>query len=94
MARAVRQLVTVWAALLALLASTIGAIFLPLGSLLPAVTYAIAIVKAALVLWFFMGMKREDGLARLAMAAGFAWLATLFILTVADNATRGMIGSL
>ena len=94
MGATVRQLVLVWVLLLALLAATIGATFLHLGTVLPFVSFGIAIAKASLVFWFFMELKREDGLARLAIIAGFAWLAILFILTAADNATRGLIGHL
>lgn len=93
LAWAIRRLVAIWALLVALLASTVGATFLPLGPMLPAVSFGIAIAKALLVLWFFMELKRDDGLARLAIFAGFAWIAILFILTAADNGTRGMIGN-
>lgn len=87
------RLVLVWLALLALLAATIGASFLPLGPLLPLVSYGIAAAKAGLVLWFFMEMRSEGGLARLAAVAGFAWLAFLMIMLVADFATRGWMGN-
>jgi cytochrome c oxidase subunit 4 len=94
MGGAVRQLVTVWAAMMGLLALTIGAIFLHLGPVLPAISYGIATTKAALVLWFFMEMRKENGIARLAIATGFSWLAILLILTAADSGTRGIIGVL
>ena len=82
------RLLLVWAALLLLLAATIGSTFLPLGPMLPAVSYAIAIAKAGLVLWFFMEMRSEDGLGRLTGMAGFAWLGFLLVMIVADVATR------
>ena len=79
----------VWGALMALLALTLGAAFLPLGPAKPWIGYGIAAAKAALVLVFFMDLRREGGLARLATLAAFAWLAILLSLVAADVATRG-----
>ena len=70
---------------MALLALTIGASFLPLGPALPAISYGIAAAKARLVLWFFMELRSEDGLARLAVLIGFGWLILLIAFTAAEN---------
>ncbi|KTR83785.1 hypothetical protein NS277_07425 [Novosphingobium barchaimii] len=91
MSAGVLRMVAVWAALMLLLALTLGAAFLPLGAAKPWVGYAIATAKAGLILWFFMEMRREDGIARLAALAGFVWLVMLFALTAADYLTRGWI---
>lgn len=80
-----------WAALMLLLALTVSAAFLPLGSAKPWIGYAIATAKAGVILWFFMEMRREGGIARLAAVAGFVWLVMLFALTAADYLTRGWI---
>jgi len=88
MSRGVARILAVWAALMMLLALTLAAAFLPLGAAKPWVAYAIATAKAALVLWFFMELRREDGIMRLAAVAGFVWLAILFVLTAADYVTR------
>ncbi|ETI65748.1 oxidase [Sphingobium sp. C100] len=85
------RLLLVWAALMALLALTVGAAFLPIGMAKPWVAYAIATAKAILILWFFMEMRRESGLARLAAIAGFVWLAILIMLTATDYLTRRWI---
>jgi cytochrome c oxidase subunit 4 len=87
--KAVRTILAAWAALLALLALTIAASFAPLGHVLPYVSYAIAIGKTAIVAWIFMELRGRDGLQRIALAAGFAWLAILFVLVFADTLTRG-----
>ncbi|WP_207095083.1 cytochrome C oxidase subunit IV family protein [Novosphingobium sp. PY1] len=84
----VLRLLLVWGALMGLLALTIGASFLPLGPVLPFISYGIAAAKTALVFWFFMEMRREDNLARLAALTGFVWLALLFVLISADVVTR------
>jgi cytochrome c oxidase subunit IV len=85
------RLLLVWAALMALLALTVGAAFLPIGMAKPWVAYAIATAKVMLILWFFMEMRRESGLARLAAIAGFVWLAILIMLTATDYLTRHWI---
>jgi cytochrome c oxidase subunit 4 len=81
-------MVLTWVALLALLALTVGLSLLPLGAFKPLVAYAIATAKGALVVWFFMEMRREGGLPRLAAAAGFVWISILLILPLADYLTR------
>lgn len=87
--KAVRTILIAWGALLALLALTIAASFAPLGRVLPYVSYGIALAKTAVVVWIFMELRARDGLQRIALAAGFAWLAILFVLLFADNLTRG-----
>ena len=86
--KAVRIILVAWIALLALLGLTIAASFAPLGRALPFVSYAIAIAKTAIVVWIFMELRARDGLQRIALATGFAWLAILLILLFADELTR------
>ncbi|BBC72780.1 conserved hypothetical protein [Altererythrobacter sp. B11] len=83
------RLALVWAALLALLALTVGGAFLPLGPAKPLVAYLIAAAKAALVMWFFMELRESDGIARLAAGAGLVWISILLVLSSADYLTRG-----
>lgn len=86
--KAARTILAAWAALLALLALTIGASFAPLGQALPFVSYGVAIAKTAIVVWIFMELRVRDGLQRIALVAAFAWLAILLILLFADILTR------
>lgn len=39
--------------------------------------------------WFFMELRSEDGLARLAVLTGFGWLILLIAFTAAENLSRG-----
>jgi cytochrome c oxidase subunit 4 len=82
------RILAVWAGLLALLALTVAASFLPLGPVLPFVSYGIASAKAGLIIWFFMEMRDAAGLQRLALTAGFVWALFLFLLMLADPLTR------
>jgi cytochrome c oxidase subunit 4 len=87
------RLVLVWVGLMILLALTVTATFLPIGEVRTAISYAIAAAKTALVLWFFMELRRDAGLTRLAGLAAFAWVAILFLLVGADYLTRGWTGA-
>ncbi|MBY0294708.1 MAG: cytochrome C oxidase subunit IV family protein [Methylobacterium sp.] len=78
----------VWAALLALLALTYFAAFWKLGVGTTAIGFAIAAIKAALVLAFFMELRKACGLVRLAAAAGLIWTSVLFALTLSDVLSR------
>ncbi|HSV03270.1 MAG TPA: cytochrome C oxidase subunit IV family protein [Phenylobacterium sp.] len=83
-------LIGVWAALMTLLALTVGATFGPFGALKPAINLAIAFAKAGLIFWFFMHLREESWLPRLVAVAAVAWLLILFGLTQADLVTRGV----
>lgn len=78
----------VWIALLVLLALTVGSAYVPMGVLNTVANLGIAAAKASLVAVFFMGLRRPDPLLRLAAAAAFFWLLTMFALTLSDFLTR------
>lgn len=84
-----RSHLLVWVALMALLALTAASSFLPLGALNVVVNFAIAAVKAALVLVFFMHVARGDAAVRIAAGAGLLWLGFLFALSFVDIVARG-----
>ena len=86
-----RTFVIVWAALLVLLALTVGATFLPIGGFKPVVNIGIALAKAALIFWFFMHMRHERGLVRLAAIGAGAWLLILGLLLSSDFLTRSWL---
>lgn len=82
------RIALVWLALLGLLAMTVGASFLPLGTVSPAVSYGIAAIKAGFIFWFYMEMRTEHPLPRLATVAAIVWMVILLTLTWTDYATR------
>ena len=88
MGSAIRRLAIVWAVLLALLGTTIGASFLLTGPASAGVSLAIAFAKAALVFWFFMQLRTETGLVRVFAVGAGVWLLLLFALAGTDYATR------
>ncbi|HZN68959.1 MAG TPA: cytochrome C oxidase subunit IV family protein [Tepidisphaeraceae bacterium] len=79
----------IFAALMVLLVLTVGAAFwFNLGRLNILVALAIATVKAALVVLFFMHVMYASRLTKIFVAAAFLWLIILFGLTFGDYATR------
>lgn len=80
--------VFVWAALLGLLLLSMFLAYVPMGPVTVASGLAIAAVKSALVLVFFMELIRARALIRLAALAGLIFLSVMFALTLADVLTR------
>ena len=84
-----RPLILVWIALLVLLGLTVTASFQFAGPPSIAASLGIALTKAALIFWFFMHLREEGGVLRLAAIAAAVWLLILFLLAAADYTTRG-----
>jgi cytochrome c oxidase subunit IV len=72
-----------------LLVFTALATLLPPGPWALPVALAIATAKTALIFWYFMQLRQQDGMVRVFASAGFAWLAIAGVLTFADYLTRG-----
>ena len=80
----------IFAALMVLLVLTVGAAFwFNLGRYNIILALAIALVKAALVVLFFMHVMYASRLTKIFVSAAFLWLIILFALTFGDYATRG-----
>jgi len=83
-----RRVGLAWALLLALLLTSLGSAYVPLGGFNPAIGLLIAAIKSAIVVVLFMRLGRGPALARLAAAVAVATLALLFTLSGVDFATR------
>ncbi len=83
-----RSYYVVGGALIALLALTVAATFVDMGPLNTPVSIFIAVVKALLVLLFFMHVKRGTRLTWVFAGVGFYWLAILIVLLMGDVLTR------
>jgi cytochrome c oxidase subunit IV len=59
-----------------------------------AIALTIAIIKATLVIVYFMGVRWNTPLTKIVVLAGFFWLFILFGLTMNDYLTRGWLGVL
>jgi cytochrome c oxidase subunit IV len=56
------------------------------------IALAVAILKASLVVIYFMGVRYNTPLTKVVVVAGFFWLFILFGLTLNDYLTRPWIG--
>ena len=83
--------ITIFVALMVFTAITIAVSFINLGPFNFPVALSIAIVKATLVILFFMHVKYSSRLTKLVIGTGFFFLLVLFTLTLTDYLTRGWL---
>ncbi len=88
----IRNYVGVFVTLLALTLITVVVAFQDLGPLNTLVALGIAITKATIVILFFMHAKYSTRLTKLVIVSAFVWLLFLFVFTMSDFVTRGMMG--
>jgi len=80
---------TIFGSLMALTAITVSVAFVNLGALNFPVALSIAILKATLVILFFMHVKYSSRLTKLICGTSFFFLIVLFGLTLTDYLSRG-----
>lgn len=85
----VKILVGVWAALIVLTWTTVGVSYIELNEWNVVVALTIAVIKASLVAWIFMGVRFSTRMTRLFVIAGLVWLTIMILITGADYLTRG-----
>jgi cytochrome c oxidase subunit 4 len=83
--------IAVWAALIALTVATTLIAEVDLGEYNFVVAITIAVIKALLVMLFFMHVKGSRAVTKLFVAAGFFWMAILFVFTLSDYMSRGWL---
>ncbi len=75
-------------ALLVLFILTVAVAYLDFGWLNIYIAVTIAVIKATLVVLYFMHVRYHTRLTWIFASAGFLWLLILFALTLSDYATR------
>ncbi|MGA3045853.1 MAG: cytochrome C oxidase subunit IV family protein [Terracidiphilus sp.] len=80
--------IVIFATLLVFTALTVGASFVEMGVFNPIVAIAIGVVKATLVVLFFMGVKYSTKLTKLTVGAGLFTFLVLIGMTLADYFSR------
>jgi cytochrome c oxidase subunit 4 len=83
-----RVYITIFLTLLVFTALTVGASYVEMGVFNPIVAIAIGVVKATLVVLFFMGVKYSSRLTMLTVGAGIFTFLTLISMTLADYISR------
>jgi cytochrome c oxidase subunit 4 len=87
----VRNYLLVFLSLLVLSFATVAASRFDFGAGNTIVALAIAVLKASLVVLFFMHVKYSSRLIQLMVAAAFLWLALLISGALSDYVTRGRV---
>jgi cytochrome c oxidase subunit 4 len=80
--------VVIFLTLLVFTAITVGASYIEMGIFNPVVALAIGVVKATLVVLFFMGVKYSTRLTHLTVFAGLFTFMALIGMTLADYFSR------
>ena len=81
---------TIFGALMVLTAITVQVAFFDLGAFNKVVALGIAVVKATLVILFFMHVKYSSRLTKLTVVTSFFFVVILFSEMLMDYATRGL----
>ena len=81
----------IFVALLVLTAATVWVAYFDLGRLNAIVALSIAVLKATLVVLYFMHVRYSSKLTWVFVGAGFFWLAILVAFTLSDYATRNWV---
>jgi len=87
----VRLYTAVFIALLVLTVTTVAVSKVELGEFNFVVAMTIAVVKAMLVVMFFMDVRRASSLTKLFVIAGFFWMAIMLVFLVSDYVSRGWL---
>jgi cytochrome c oxidase subunit 4 len=74
--------------LMTLTCATWAIAFVNLGWGNPVVALTIAVIKAVLVILFFMHVRYSSKLTKITVAAGFFWLMILITLSLSDYISR------
>jgi len=80
--------IAVFVALLVGTALTTWVAFIDLGAFNTVVALVIAFTKMLLVILFFMHVKYQTGLTRIAIICAFFWLGIMITFTLSDELTR------
>jgi cytochrome c oxidase subunit 4 len=85
----VRVYALVFLALIALTITTTEVAQIDLGKFNFVVALTIAVIKAVLVILFFMHVKGASAMTKLFVGAGFFWMAILIVFVLSDYFSRG-----
>jgi cytochrome c oxidase subunit IV len=84
--------VNIFVALLVLTGLTYVVATYDFGFLNTPIALAVAILKASLVVIYFMGVRYNTPLTKVMVVSGFFWLIIMFGLTLNDYLTRAWMG--
>jgi cytochrome c oxidase subunit IV len=82
----------IFLALMVLTGATVGVTYVDLGPLNMLIAMGIAVVKAILVILYFMHVRWSDRLTQLTIVTAFAFFGVLVAFTLSDYLGRGVLG--
>ena len=82
---------SVFGGLMVLLGATVAIAYIHLGKLNVIAALTIAVIKAVLIILYFMHVRYSSRLLWIFVGAGFFWLGILFALSFSDFLTRGWL---
>jgi cytochrome c oxidase subunit IV len=85
----IRIYFAIFASLMVLTAITVAVAYYDLGPLNTIVALSIAVMKAALVILYFMHVRYSPSLTKLVVAGSFLWLFIMLSITMSDYISRG-----
>ena len=62
------------------------------GAMNTPIAMGVAVIKASLVVIYFMGVRYNTPLTKVVVVAGFFWLLIMFGITMGDYVSRGWLG--
>ncbi len=80
--------VTIWISLLVLTAATVTVSALSLGNLSVLAAIGVALIKASLVVFYFMNLKREPRVFKIMLSVALVTLTVIMVLTFVDVSFR------
>ncbi len=83
----------IFGSLMVLTLVTIGVAFIDLKFMNTVVALTIAVIKATLVVLFFMHVKYSTRLTWVVAASGVVWLLIMVALTMSDYLSRGWVNA-
>jgi cytochrome c oxidase subunit 4 len=84
--------ITIFVSLLVLTGLTYLVALQDFGWMNTPIALGVALLKASLVVMYFMGLRYNTPLTKVTAVAGFFWLLILFGITLSDYLTRPWIG--
>lgn len=87
----VKTYVGIFLVLIVLTGTTVGVSKIELGEYNFIVAITIAVIKAVLVILFFMHVKGSSAMTKLFVGAGFFWMAILLVFILSDYLSRGWL---
>jgi cytochrome c oxidase subunit 4 len=73
-------------------AVTVWIAYFDFGLMNTAIALSVAVAKATLVVWYFMGVRYNTPLTKVVVVSGLVWLVIMFGLGMSDYLTRAWLG--